>query len=173
MTCSKVNCVFTFYLSLHESVRHFCPVLTRLKFFSSDLDRNPKTKFQENPSTTNRADTCWLKDMTKLTGAFRDIADAFEKTIDTKWIQWITCSSLCLTMPHLNSTTYRFLGVVDVMWISFVIPNMVVHAFFYRDVQYQPFVESVSEQNYFYQVQNCQYCWVLQHKGSATKSRIW
>jgi hypothetical protein len=33
-----------------------------------------------------------------------------------------------------KSTTYRFLDVVDVMWISFVIANMVVHTFFYREV---------------------------------------
>lgn len=69
-----------------------------------------------------------------------------------------------MTLPLLNSTTYRFLDAVDITWISSVIANMVVHTFFYRDIVCQPFVESESEQNYFYQVQNCQHCCVLQHK---------
>jgi hypothetical protein len=45
------------YLSLHGSVRYFCPVLTKLKFSRQVLIKAPP-KFQENPSNGNRADMC-------------------------------------------------------------------------------------------------------------------
>jgi hypothetical protein len=56
------------YLGLHESIRYYCQILTKLKYQIS------RKSFQWQPSCSIRMDT--LTDMTKPKGAFRNFANA-------------------------------------------------------------------------------------------------
>ena len=66
------KCTLVFMLSALYS----CPILMKLKFSRKYFEKCSNFKFHENPSIRNRVVPCGQTDMTKLTVAFHNFAEA-------------------------------------------------------------------------------------------------
>jgi hypothetical protein len=58
------------------STRYFCRILMKFEFFRQIFEKVSNIKFHQNPSSGSRVISCGQTDMTKITVAFRNFADA-------------------------------------------------------------------------------------------------